>query len=274
MRAGIAALWMKRKFHIPFVLSEHWSGYYVTDPDNYFVRDKLFRHHTKDIIRNASWITAVSGDLIKKLSVIFGVSNTSVIFNVVQTDLFCYIPRKSNAEFRFIHISNMHPIKNVDGIFNVLARLKEIRRDWKLTLVGTVDPWYRQLAANLGIYEQIEWRGSIEHGEVPAQIQQSDALLMFSNHENLSCVICESLCCGLPVIATLVGGLPEIVNESNGMLCRPGDEAALLNDILELMDRYNSYDSPKISAAAAELFNEPLIGTQFVSLYKRVLNRT
>jgi glycosyltransferase involved in cell wall biosynthesis len=271
MRAGLAALWIKRKFRIPYVLSEHWSGYYETDPDNYFLRDKLFKFYTAEVFANASWITAVSADLGKRLSDIFAVSKTSVIFNVVNTHLFRYDPLKHDP-FHFIHISNMHPIKNLEGIFRVLSKLNEIRSDWRITVVGIIDPVYQQLAFTLGLNDHIRWRGSIDHTEVPAEIRGSDALLMFSNHENLSCVVCESLCCGLPVIATSVGGLPEIVNDSNGKLVKPGDEAALLKEILKLMDEYNHYNRPKIAADGAKLFNEPLIASQFVSIYRGVLN--
>jgi glycosyltransferase involved in cell wall biosynthesis len=273
MRAGLAALWMKRRFRIPFVVSEHWSGYYRADPDNYFTRDQSFRYFTRKIIRNAWWITGVSADLVKRISEIFEVSNTSVIYNVVNTHQFNYQPL-ARGEFRFIHISNLHPIKNVKGLFEVLASLNEIRADWKIAVVGSTDPYYHQLATRLGINERIEWKGSVSHAEVAAEIHLSNALLMFSYHENLSCVICESLCCGMPVIATRVGGTPEIVNEANGRLCDPGDKEGLLNHILELVDQYKSFDRPTIASSAASLFNEDLIGREFISLYERLPGRS
>src|SRR5687768_16406762 len=85
MRAGMAALWMKEKFRIPFLVSEHWSGYYKADPDNYFTRDRLFRFFSRRVMRSALWVTGVSADLVKKIAEIFGVTNTSVIYNVVNT---------------------------------------------------------------------------------------------------------------------------------------------------------------------------------------------
>ncbi|MHA4847221.1 glycosyltransferase [Flavitalea antarctica] len=270
MRAGMAALWMKKKFRIPFLVSEHWSGYYKVDPDNYFMRDWLFRFFSRNVMSNASWVTAVSADLVKKITEIFGVTNTSVIYNVVNTNRFNYKPL-ANVEFRFIHISDLHPIKNVKGIFAVLARLNQIRNDWKMVILGSNDPAYQHLATRLGIHERIEWKGSVGHHEVPGEIQRADCLLMFSHHETLSCVTCESLCCGVPVIATRVGGLPEIVNKSNGRLCERGDENGLLQTILEHLDSHQHFDRPAIAAAAAAMFNEELVGQQFVSLYRQVL---
>ena len=113
--------------------------------------------------------------------------------------------------------------------------------------------------------------GMIDHEKVPAEISRANALLLFSNHENLPCVVCESLCCGLPVLATNVGGLPEIVNDTNGLLCKPQDEAGFLTQIQQLINHYDQYNRSEIAANAADQFNEKLIGSSFVSLYKQVL---
>ncbi|RYZ34719.1 MAG: glycosyltransferase family 4 protein, partial [Sphingobacteriales bacterium] len=256
MRAGIAALYLWRTFGIPFLVSEHWSGYYEADPDNYFNRNKIFRKYTQKIFRNAWRVAAVSTDLMKTLSGLFSLTSGSVIYNVVNTQLFCYRPAIDRRQFCFIHISNMDPIKNPTGILRVLARLKEVRADWKMILVGESDSGYRELVKELNIGDHVEFKGSVPHESVPGMITQADALLMFSNHETLSCVICESLCCGVPVIATRVGGIPEIVNADNGILCEPRDEDGLLRIVLEMMNDYKRFDRPAIAAAAVSLFNE------------------
>jgi glycosyltransferase involved in cell wall biosynthesis len=167
----------------------------------------------------------------------------------------------------------MHPIKNLDGIFRVLSRLNGARRDWTLTLVGQVEPRYRQLAIDLAIDQQIEWKGLVEHHAVSAELQQANLLLMFSHHENLSCVVCESLCCGVPVVASRVGGLAEIIDATNGMLCSAGDEEALLTLILAAMENYGRFDQAKIATKAAGLFDESLIAHKFISLYHQLLSR-
>ncbi len=269
MRAGIGALWLKRRAGVPFLLTEHWSGYYKQDPDNYFKRDTIFRYQTKRIIREAALVTAVSDHLSLRLSAIFGIATPAVIYNSVDTRYFFHNPSPGSV-FRFIHVSNMHPIKNVEGIFKVLANLKQIRSDWKLTLVGVVDAKFRQLADTLNISEQIDWVGEIAHEEVPAQLNGAHALLMFSHHENLSCVACEALCCGLPVITSGVGGMPEIVNHSNGILCRAGDEKQLLEILVEMMDQYDRFDRSAIAAGAAEKFREAGIRAQFLALYNSI----
>ncbi|RYY25953.1 MAG: glycosyltransferase family 4 protein [Chitinophagaceae bacterium] len=271
MRAGIGALWLKQHFGVPYIVSEHWSGYYETDPDNFFRRDYIFRHTTRRIIAEAARVTAVSRNLAERLSAIFSISNTSVVYNSVNADLFYYRPVDVDR-FRFVHVSNLHPIKNVGALFNVLSRLKSVRSDWLLTMVGVIDISYQQVAADLGLNEHIEWRGEIVHNKVPAALQGANALLMFSHHENLSCVVCESLCCGVPVIATRVGGLPEIVDQRNGILCTPGNQPELLESILQMMDHYDQFNRPAIAASAAAIFHEPLIARRFVSVYKALIN--
>ena len=271
MRAGLLALWMRNKFKIPFIVSEHWSGYYKTDPDNYFTRNLWFRLSTKKIIANASWLITVSNNLFEQLAPLFTVRNHSVIYNVVDTDSFFHKP-SANSRFTFIHVSNMHPIKNVAGILTVLGRLNNIRDDWKLIMVGEINPSYQRLAIALGIADHVEWRGVLPHDHVPDEIRKADAMIIFSNLETLSCVVCESLCCGVPVIATNVGGLPEIVTETNGKLCEPGVEAELLEHIIYVMDKPGTYEPKRISAEASRQFNASLIGSQFLSVYEQVLN--
>ena len=100
-------------------------------------------------------------------------------------------------------------------------------------------------------------------------MQQSSALLMFSRYENQPCVILEALCCGLPVIATKVGGIPEIINESNGILVEPGNEIQLLNACLMLMKNNDRFNGMAISQQSRELFSYGAVGKQFADLYKK-----
>ena len=102
-------------------------------------------------------------------------------------------------------------------------------------------------------------------------MQQADALVHFSNYENLPCVINEALCCGLPVISSVVGGIAELVNSSNGVLIAPGDTNALTNALQDFLQQKTSYHKTEIAATAANQFNEHIIGKQLLDWYRELL---
>jgi len=95
--------------------------------------------------------------------------------------------------------------------------------------------------------------------------------LMFSNYENLPCVIAEALTVGLPVISTDVGGISEMLNEENGILIAAKDETQLeekLNSFFTNSTLYNRYE---ISENAKKVYNTDVVGQQFLELYHKIL---
>ena len=100
-------------------------------------------------------------------------------------------------------------------------------------------------------------------------MQRSHVLVVNSNIENSPCVIGEALCCGLPVIATAVGGIPELINLQNGILITPQSEEALKNAMLNAYHNYNRYNAEQIQSAAVQKFSAEVIAQQFHALYSR-----
>ena len=96
---------------------------------------------------------------------------------------------------------------------------------------------------------------------------------MFSHYENMPVVIAEAFSCGLPVIATHVGGIPEIVNETNGILVNAKDEETLFNAIIKMLDTYYKYDKSQLHLYAVKFFDKKVIGEKYLEVYKEVLNR-
>ena len=76
-------------------------------------------------------------------------------------------------------------------------------------------------------------------------MQQASALVLFSRYENLPCVLIEAACCGLPVIAPRIGGIPEIVPGSAGLLMEPGSEEELVQAMHSMMKDYQQYNRKK-----------------------------
>jgi glycosyltransferase involved in cell wall biosynthesis len=85
--------------------------------------------------------------------------------------------------------------------------------------------------------------------------------------ENSPCVIGEALCCGLPVIATNVGGIPELVTPENSLLVPPQDDTALAAAFLAIYEKYKTFRHQEIADAAMSRFSMPVVGQQHHQLY-------
>ena len=95
--------------------------------------------------------------------------------------------------------------------------------------------------------------------------------MLFSNFENLPCVIVEAFASGVPVLSTAVGGIAEIVSPERGMLIKSGDEDALLQGMNTLLDHCNEYDRGAIRDYAIKTFAAQNIGQQIFEEYKKIV---
>jgi glycosyltransferase involved in cell wall biosynthesis len=268
MKAGRIALWLKETLSIPFIVTEHSSAYSDEVPDSYHRRSDYYKKWVRSIFEQASGVTTVSARLGNRLQELFSIQNMHIIPNVADTRHFHYSAHTA-PRFRFLHASTMDHPKNVEGILKALHELKQIRSDWECIMLGWDRPVLKELCASLQLDAHVKWKGVVTYQEVAREMQQSSALLMFSRYENQPCVILEALCCGLPVLATMVGGIPEIVNAANGILVPPEKEALLLEAMQDCMNDYSRFDRTAIAGAAQNLYAYEIAGKQFAALYDK-----
>jgi glycosyltransferase involved in cell wall biosynthesis len=270
MKAGIIALWMKRRWRIPYIVSEQSSFYNRFSPGNFHQRSFLYRHNVKKVFNQADMVTNVSavvGDKIKKL---FDLVEVKVIHNTVNTSLFNY-QKHAALKFRFIHVSTLTHQKNVEGILNAVKGLSKLRQDFELVLVGPIGPPLKKMIETLDIASVVIHTGEISYPDVASQMQKASAFVLFSRHENFPCVIVEALCCGLPCIAANVGGVREAVNNDNGIIVKSENEIQLMEAMSEMMNEYHRFDKLRIAEEAQKKFSYSIIGKQFYQLYGEIL---
>lgn len=270
-KAGIIALAFARKYNIPFIVSEHSSLYLKEARDNFYTRDFYFRYYTEQTFKKAALVTNVSKAIGEVLKQMFNLKDVRIIPNVVDTKYFYFKPKEKKEIFRWMHVSTMYPLKNVDSIIQTFSNISKHRNDWELILVGPIYNEYVQLVEQLNLQSKIKFVGEINYEGVAQQMQQADALVMFSKHENFPCVIIEALCCGLPVVSSNVGGVSEAVSNSNGILVEANNTNELQNAIISIMNDINNYNSEQIAKEASSKYNYQTVAGQFVSLYKEVL---
>ena len=270
MKAGKLALWAKRKWGIPYILSEQASTYIESAPDYFDKRSIYYRKSVKTIFKQAIAVTNVSKTVAGILEKKMGLDYIRVIHNTVDENYFFHIPN-NQRKFRFIHVSTMNEQKNIEGVLDTFKKLSSQRKDWELRLIGPVSKQLQNRLETLKNDIDLSYTGEIDYRQVAREMQQSSAFVLFSNHENFPCVIVEALACGLPVITSDAGGAGEAITPRNGLVVPVGDNQKLLEALLYIMDNYNTYNKNEIAVAAKNSYSYLVIGQKFSDLYEEVL---
>jgi glycosyltransferase involved in cell wall biosynthesis len=146
---------------------------------------------------------------------------------------------EDERDLGLLFVGNLVPTKNVAMLLRAFAR---VRRTVNLPLTIVGDGFLRssltELAATLGILDIVHFLGVQSRGEVADLMARAHALVLPSLSESWGVVVAESLARGTPVVASRVGGVPEIVESGEGgILVTPGDEDALASALTAIARR-------------------------------------
>lgn len=291
----ILPLYIKKRYNIPFVLTEHWTGYL---PENgAFYRNKLKEFHKKAITK-ASMVMPVSdllADAMKK-TLSNNLRDITVIPNVVN-DLFYSLSKneysktthpKNKEKFVFLHVSCFNnEAKNTVGIVEATEQLLAIRDDFKVKMVG-IGPDFEltKAAANIkGLTNRgiIEFTGELLTEQVAIEMTEADAFILFSNYETAAVVLQEASVMELPIISTAVGIAPMILHpitktendikiSSQGILVPQKDTNTLCYAMNYMIDHINDFSTRDNSNTKNEYTYES-IGEKISAVYKQTISR-
>ena len=277
-KQGLLALWLKKRYGIPYVIVEHWSGFLPENGAYLRNNGSLKRKIYEKIAAEASVILTVS-ERLKEAMQTCGIQNArwEKIHNVVDDFFFVKeASRKSQVESRktLLHVSCFdEAAKNVKGLLRAAKMLTEKRQDWCLVLVGTgadykeVRAYAETLAFPAGT---LRWTGELTPREVAEEMHKADAFVLPSNYENAPVVLSESLAMGLPIIASRVGGIPEMVDDESGILVPTRDEKALAEAMDEILGTLGTYHRGQIRKKG-EQYSFETVGKHFKAVYESVL---
>ncbi|MDB5246458.1 MAG: hypothetical protein JWQ40_852 [Segetibacter sp.] len=270
MRGGLGGLLLGKRWKLPFILSEHWTIYYPADPGYLPKRNFLFNWAVKRVFNNLACFLPVTNNLKQQVDRLIGPVPATIVPNVVDTDLFFYPhPEPEEENFQFIHVSTMTSQKNPQGLLRCFKRFQELHPKTRLQMVGPYPRGVLDYARSLGLIDrQVHFTGAVSYERVAACLKASRALVLFSRYENLPCVILEALCCGLPVISTAVGGIPEVINNNNGILVDSDDDEKLIMAFVKLYTTYNSFNRTEIALKATNAYSYKCIGSLINTVYR------
>jgi N-acetyl-alpha-D-glucosaminyl L-malate synthase BshA len=254
---------------LPFITTLHGTDITLVGTDaSYFPI-------TKFSIEKSDGITGISDDLRRHTYEVFGVSNEiRVIHNFVNTELYRPAEKRASGEKRLMHISNFRPVKRVVDCVRILAEVRKTTAA-HLYMVGDGPdrPEAHRVARDLGIEKHVTFMGKQDH--VERIFPDMHVLLMPSEMESFGLAALEAMACGVPPVATRVGGVPELItNGADGFLEPVGDVAAQAARVVELLTDDELWEKMASAArrTAVERFASSTIIPQYEQYYREVLS--
>jgi N-acetyl-alpha-D-glucosaminyl L-malate synthase BshA len=266
--AYLAQKMLAPKRRIPFVTTLHGTDITLVG------LDRSYFPITKFSIEESDGVTSISNNLRQHTLEVFGVKNDiQVIHNFVNCNLYQPNHDKFSGEKLLIHLSNFRPVKRVNDCIYILA---EVLKQYPARLLMVGDGPDRgpaeQLARSLGVQSHVTFLGKRDH--VERIIPQAHVLLMPSEMESFGLAALEAMACGVPPVATRVGGVSELITHGvDGYMEEVGDIDAQSARVLALLtgsDLYASIAEAARNTALTRFCTDEII-PQYESLYRSLL---
>lgn len=245
--------------------------------------EQSFHKVIKFVIEQSDGVTVVSEYLRRQTIEEFGIErDIRVIYNFVdpsradpgstpcQRDTFA-----PGGESILMHASNFREVKRVGDVVQIFAGVRA-QIPAKLVLIGEGpdQPHIQQLIKELNLSDSVIFLGALD--QVEPLFHCADLFLLPSAQESFGLTALEAMNCGVPVIATEIGGLPEVITHGEtGYLFPVGDTQAMAQSAVSLLT--NSAEHERFSQAARvraqEYFNADQLIPQYEAFYLEILNQ-
>ena len=244
-------------------------------------KDPSFFEAVKFSIEESDGATAVSNYLAERTKTDFKISqDIHTIYNFVDTARFSGVVSNCNvrqfapsSEKILMHASNFRAVKRLTDVIRVFARVRQFIPS-KLLLIGEGPDRIasHDLAIQLGVHDDVLYLGTQDY--IENLLGCADLFLNPSSEESFGLAVLEAMSCRTPVIATNIGGLPEVVDHNiNGFLHDVGDVEGMAQSALELLSNPEMMESFKDEARqkATSAFDVHLIIPEYEELYSSLL---
>ena len=268
---------MTREKHLPIVTTLHGTDITVVG------HEPQFFDITRFSIEESDAVTAVSRSLKNETERIFNISKEiEVIYNFIDPDEYHRVSvpelkvRYAGANEKIlIHISNFRPVKRLKDVVDVFARVKK-DVPCRLLMVGDgpEGPGIHQYIESNGLSEDVFFLGKQER--VVELLSISDLCLLTSEKESFGLVALEAMACGVPVIASTAGGLPEIIKEGEtGYLLPIGNVEAMADKAVRVLTNPGQWLQMSGNAIkhSVESFHIDRIVQEYEQCYQKVTGK-
>lgn len=266
-------MYLPRRY-LPFVTTLHGTDITLVGTRRSFLPITRFS------IAQSDAVTAVSRYLAEETCRAFGHCGVEVIPNFINSHEYF---RRPNNPLRatlappeqpiIIHVSNFRPVKRIGDCIHALALIrKSIPARLVLCGDGPERKMAEALAAEYGLTQEVVFVGQVPN--IAEYLGVADLLLLPSETESFGLAALEAIASEVPVIATRVGGLPEVVVDGkHGFLVDVGDTKAIADRAIELLGNEDLRREMGRNGRAWALdeYNTERVIPQYVELYERVI---
>ena len=231
-------------------------------------------------LRAADWVAGCSEAVLKKGRELTPEinSHSCVIYNGLDTPPLLPAPLPFDPP-QLLCLGRLSSEKGFDAALNAFAMILRKFPDARLLIAGDgpARNELEQQAANLGIGCRVEFLGWVEPADVPALINTATVVLMPSRQESLPLVALETGLMARPIVATRIGGLPEVIaDKQTGLLVEPKNARAFADGVIYLLrERKLAFDFGQAARIRVQqLFSWASHLDKYDDLYRTVAART
>ncbi len=269
---------LKPKRYLPVITTLHGTDITLVGAD------RSYLPITRYGIVQSDGVTAISHYLKEATKEIFQFDDIAVIPNFVCPSEYARHPveelRSSlapQAEPLLVHVSNFRPVKRPVDCVEILARVLAKGINTRLVMVGdgSEKTNVEHRARCLGVYDKCVFVG--KQPKIVDYLSAADVLLLPSEQESFGLAALEAMACEVPVIASRVGGLPEVVTDGEtGFLSEVGDVEKMAANAARLLTdaALRSEMGKRARELALARYRTDIVIPQYIEFYERVLRKT
>ena len=261
------ALCLKDKFHLPLVAIEHWSKL------NCDVLSDYAAWLGGETYAKCDAIISVSESLRQRLLQHFQ-QDSSVVHNMVGSEFCrCLSMGRRDGKIRFVSTGSLIHRKGYDLLITAFEKLNLPNDKWELLIIGDGEerPNLQTQIERTGLSGNIHLMGKKDKSQVIEILLKSDVFVLPSRNENFSVAVLEALSLGMPVVASICGGIRECIDSSNGLLFPVEDIDSLSKAIQEMYLHYDRFDREKIAQESRARFSPEVIAKQLIHIFNKTI---
>ncbi|HUS11082.1 MAG TPA: N-acetyl-alpha-D-glucosaminyl L-malate synthase BshA [Pyrinomonadaceae bacterium] len=268
---------LKPKRYLPVITTLHGTDITLVGAD------RSYLPITRYGIVQSDGVTAISHYLKEATKEIFQFSDIEVIPNFIcQHDYARHPVEELRASLArkdqplLVHVSNFRPVKRPVDCVEILSRVVKSGIDTKLVMVGDGSERtnVEHRARCLGVFDKCVFVG--KQPNIVDYLSAADVLLLPSDQESFGLAALEAMACEVPVIASRVGGIPEVVTDGEtGFLSEVGDVEKMAQDAARLLndERLRREMGKRARESAVTRYRTDIVIPKYIEFYEHVLNK-